>query len=728
MTGDEQPRTSDIWRSEEEPVASLPHEQSPTSASQPVWREEEGTPDSFLPSRPTSAGRDIWESATATRTLESGEAPPEPLRETAETTNEEAAPRSKGPRKSRRPRRSKTRKRILVGTLSFLLLGLAAESTVETVRLASGLADARSGFQSGAAAFRDGDWSAAAEAMRAAKRGSEQASAATGRPVLATIAAIPGIGSDAVAIEALSNAGTIAADAGLDAIEGASDFSDGEPLFSLLFSAGELNLETIDEVTPILADIERRFSESAQILAGAPEPNVDAIHERFEAAATDMAAAAETARDGTILMRTLPELFGGEGRRQYLLAFQAIGEARGTGGVVGAFGVLDAKDGRISIGPVRPYGEIVPDPIAPVPAPTWFEKSYGPQFSTRQWQQANLSPNFPVTAEVFLRMYEATAGRSLDGVIAMDPIALEEMMTDTQQITVPGSDPIGKDEVVRALLVDSYVDFDTSAAQDEFLGAIVEGYWSQFEEGSVDGAAFTQGLADAVRSQHLKVYTRADETQALLTDLDATGAYEKSSSNTLMVFHNNYSVNKVDYFLRRKVNTRIKLDGEGRGVATSVITVRNEAPDGPPSLLLGPGIEGDEPGTNRMVLSTLLPQFSEPEKVLIDGNEAPLFTWNEENNPVTWNLVELGPGEEKTITVRYRLFKPFVNTSAGIRFALDLVPQTTVNPDQFELSVAAPPGFAFAKEVAGPDPVVQEFTDSGELNVRREYRLNLVRR
>ncbi len=53
---------------------------------------------------------------------------------------------------------------------------------------------------------------------------------------------------------------------------------------------------------------------------------------------------------GSKASQLIPDMLGGSGRRTYILAFQNNAEIRSTGGLPGAFAILRAEDGRISLG------------------------------------------------------------------------------------------------------------------------------------------------------------------------------------------------------------------------------------------------------------------------------------------------------------------------------------------------------------------------------------------
>src|SRR5213078_1141608 len=58
----------------------------------------------------------------------------------------------------------------------------------------------------------------------------------------------------------------------------------------------------------------------------------------------------------------------------------------------------------------------------------------------REWRNLGLSPDFPVTAEVASRMWAAKGNPAVDGVIAVDVVALKEILAAIGPVPGPNGD------------------------------------------------------------------------------------------------------------------------------------------------------------------------------------------------------------------------------------------------------------------------------------------------
>ena len=327
-------------------------------------------------------------------------------------------------------------------------------------------------------------------------------------------------------------------------------------------------------------------------------------------------------------------------------------------------------------------------------APKWFQKNYGPQFATRQWQQVNLSPNFPAVSAVLLHMYQAATGRRLDGVIAMDPIALQDLLPVTGPIKASGiSIPLTSENVASVLLRDSYVAFPDRAAENQYLAGVVQAFWQRVTSGHLDTDSLGAGLRRAAITQHVKMFARTPEDQNALAAIGGTGDFSDLGPNVQMIFNNNYSANKVDYFLRRRIHTTIRVSSTGDAVVQNKVKLHNYAPPGPPSPLLGPVIPGDPPGLNRMVLNFLLPQGAREARLTTEGRTTFPLRYSDSGRPVWWTILSLRPGESKTQVLSYRLPGAARISGNGRELRFVLFPQATVIPDRNRLTVLPPQGW-----------------------------------
>ncbi|MFN2489080.1 MAG: DUF4012 domain-containing protein [Actinomycetota bacterium] len=575
---------------------------------------------------------------------------------------------------------------IVVGALLLL------DGAYVALRLRSSLQGADGALEKGVGAVVQGDLAASAERFTEALAAARDARDLRRHPAFQVGLRLPFVGSDVQAARAMADAAAWGARAGLEVVAGAREAGADAGLVAALYRDGRARFDAMDAMEPALAGAEGLLASADDRLDEVPEPTVPFIREALAGARRRLDGARDATRSGGIVLAALPSILAENGERRYLLAFQSPSEARAGGGISGVYGTLDVSDGRVSVGHIGTIGELVLDPSEAVEAPSWYRRRYEAFASLWQWQQANFSPDFPVVSQVWLRMYEAARGERLDGVIAMDPIALGYLTAATGPLRAQGMDvDVGPDNAARVLLHDSYVTFDgRGGAQNRYISDLTRQFWERFSRGEADAATMVSALGQAFGTQHLKMYAADVGAQEALQELDADGGLDADVPNQQLLFHNNTAANKIDYFLRRTIDTTVRLTQQGDASVIATASLENLAPPGPPSLLLGPTIEGDVAGVNRMMLNFLLPQGAEPEAFLLDGEQLPILTDDEGGFPVVWNIIEVAPESTVEVSVAYTISEAFEPSDRGGEFTMTLSPQATVVPDRFTLTVVPP--------------------------------------
>ena len=103
-------------------------------------------------------------------------------------------------------------------------------------------------------------------------------------------------------------------------------------------------------------------------------------------------------------------MLGADGPRSYLLAFQNPAESRGTGGLVGGYGVLTADHGKLSVETLGTDSDLtglktVPSELGPDYAALWGQ-------DPALWVNSNESPHFPYGAQIWLDAWQAQHGQA----------------------------------------------------------------------------------------------------------------------------------------------------------------------------------------------------------------------------------------------------------------------------------------------------------------------------
>ncbi|MGH2787970.1 MAG: DUF4012 domain-containing protein [Actinomycetota bacterium] len=620
--------------------------------------------------------------------------------------------------------RKTSRKKATAFSVAAIALLLLLDGLYVGLRLNSSLRSAREQFEAAEAYLGNGRFRHAEAELSGALVDSGTAVGLTRHPSFFLVKWIPIVGSDAEAVGAVARAAELSARAGLSVarIPAETGEVDGS-IAAAVFQGGRVNFNAIRSAQPVVSEAAASLDEAARLLQEAPIPRIESLKTVFLETRSKLARAAGAAVKGDALMRELPALFGANGWRQYLLAFQTPSEARGGGGLLGIYGILEARKGRIRLTRVAPIGELTGPPRARADdMPGWFNRTYGQLGALRQYQQANLTPNFPVAAEAWLQMYEGDTGQRLDGVVAMDPIALGEMLRGTGPIKARGLDvAVGPENAGQVLLYDSYTEFDDVTAQNRYLAGLIDAFWRRLN-GDIDAHGFVSGLAEAASTNHLKAYV--PEQEEALGELEADGDYTAAGPNVQVVFNNNAGVNKIDYFLHRRVQTIVRLLEDGSAEVTTTATLRNGAPtDAPRSLIFGPGIGGiEKPGLNAMFLHFVLPESAKVMSFVNEGNRKQPFRGSDGGRPMVFDLFDVAASRTRSASVEYQMDQAFVADGSGA-FSFTMWPQATVNPDEFSLRVIAPDGYVVVDPGTGEE--AQQMSISGTLNAVRTMRVQV---
>ena len=598
--------------------------------------------------------------------------------------------------------------RGLLYTLLFLLFLAAADAVFVAWQVRAGLTSSAQALDSGSEKLRAGDPKAAAPDLQSALEAATSAEDALQQPAARLARIFPPTATDMKAVDALTQTAVNTARSGSiigDVLDRLGVSRAG--ISAALYEGGEVNVQSLEQVGPRMSEAARGIFLERERLEGLESaPRLQVISEALNSAKQRLSSASDTTERAEMLFNLLPSVLGGAEERQYLLLFQAPGESRGTGGVAGLYGTLTASGGQLNLESIHPYSKL--GQVKATNAPTWFEKNYSFQSALTQWPQANVSPNFPAVAQVMLSMYENSSGEQLDGVLAMDPLALSTLMQGTGPIQV-GRKIIPAEVMDELLLVRSYTDFRDQESQNDFLARVVKAFWKELSEAPEEPEGIIKGFGEAIEQQHLKFYLKDETEQLALTELEAAGSYTSAGEMVQMLFTNNYSTNKVDYFLKRSTKTDVLISPDGTAHIDVAVTLRNEAPRGFPDLLLGEGTGTLPPGGNASLVSLLMPTEARAISTSVDGEETTVLTYEDENHPVSWAFVDIVPQETADINFSYEIAGA-VDLAGGEVFSLTLFPQAVVNAEEYLVRVGA------SSSIGGKRIQGGESTKEGVLN------------
>ncbi len=284
------------------------------------------------------------------------------------------------------------------------------------------------------------------------------------------------------------------------------------------------------------------------------------------------------------LVNALPSLLGFDKTRNYLLIEMDSDELRATGGFQGNYGILTFTNGRLVSGvhlhdtrnQLDCPNSSCPYRTVPTPYADWFNTDPY-EFGLRD---ANLDPSFPATALTDESLYNIESGQTVDGVIAVTPAVIEQMLALTGAITVtiPDTSPAQTVTVDAKNLQDEIHLFHASnngnvgvpgdlgttsrKAIDTVLGSALLhdiGHLSATKQ-----KALTKVLEQSLSTHDIQVYFNdAPAENALLTFKLAAALQSPPNTDTLMVNDTNWGGSYANQDVTEHITDTITLDAQG---------------------------------------------------------------------------------------------------------------------------------------------------------------------
>ena len=355
--------------------------------------------------------------------------------------------------------------------------------------------------------------------------------------------------------------------------------------------------------------------------------------------------------------RLLPGMLGASGPRSYLVVAQNPAELRATGGLIGSVTLITADHGAIGLGAQSASFGPWEQPVFSVPAAT--TALYGTVVG-RYLQDANVTPDFPLAARTAAAMWVHDHGGVIDGVIAVDPVVLSNLLRTTGPVSLPTGDTLTADNAVQLLLSDVYRRYSNPADQDAFFASAAAGVFTRVLDGGASASDLVGVLAASGQSDRVRIWSSHPGEQTILGGTTLAGGLPVSTSgNTALgVYFNDATGGKMDYYLGNSVAAGAAVcRADGRVSSRVAVTLTNNAPADAGSTLssyvTGGGLFDVPPGSILTRIAFYGPEGGLLAGVADGGTKLPAVTGADGGRPVAIVEVELAPGASKTVTVDF---------------------------------------------------------------------------
>ena len=415
---------------------------------------------------------------------------------------------------------------------------------------------------------------------------------------------------------------------------------------------------------------------------------VGPLREGLDELLGELGSAEDSAGTAQLAVDRAPQILGADGPRRYLMLLGNPAESRDIGGHIGNWAEVVADNGVLSVSTVgQPYDLAGPATSPPLSlTPGAYPQSLvelRPQYFPQNWGG---SPDFPTVAALARELFmQSRPGQELDGVIYADPSAFAALLNFTGPQPVAGTDIVLTPENAAAFFTtDQFTVFDTETEGNQVVSGLIEAVMERFGTAQLPSPQrMAEVLGPVVREGRLQFVSFDDADTPLLDRIGLSGAVERPGSGDLLsVLTRNTNPSKVDVYLQRSTEYSVDWDPiTGEVDARLIVTLTNDAPAGGLPTVVGGGVPGLAPGTNRTTLSVLSPWAV--DGVTLDG--APTtFGTQQELRGVRRNsvLVDLAPGATRAIE-----FELVGNVGPGAPYLLQWIGQPAVLPSTVSVDI-----------------------------------------
>ena len=466
--------------------------------------------------------------------------------------------------------------------------------------------------------------------------------------------------------------------------------------------------QTWVSIMPEVADQMDVVIETVTLIGKELEPvNVDKYPKSFRGipvrdniafAKNTLSKSSEFAPDIKKALVIIPELLGvgSPVAKRYFVIFLNDKEIRATGGFQTYFATFRLQNGLLQSDFTSYNFYHIDDVLDLIDATYDFPDAplaYSKYLKVERWyaRDTNNSPDLPTSVENLMFYYDLagtidpTTIKPIDGIITIDTRVLEELLQVTGPVTVNGF-TYTADNVVLELETIASLALKDQGNRKRVLGDLMEEMLINVFESDKNlwSKLIDKGANLAVR-KHIQLYMFNTPAQELLEKYNFAGRIATPvDGDHSMVVSTNLGGDKTNWFVYKEIDHALTKEN-GRWMDT--VTVKYTYPQ--------PAAE----------FSAFVKRFRDwfriyapagSELVSLDGSEDAEMNMTGEERGMVWysGLLELGPNESKTVTVKYYLpenvvvgdtYKLLIQKQGGINSELHTVHINGKKVDEIQL-------------------------------------------
>ncbi|WP_163895782.1 DUF4012 domain-containing protein [Mycolicibacterium hippocampi] len=542
----------------------------------------------------------------------------------------------------------------------LVVVGLGSWVTVGALQAKSNLEQARGSAQDAKDALLEGNTEAASKSADDALVHAQDARDATHSLAWNIVAGVPWLGSPFKTGQQVTE---VVLGLASDVLRPAADVGIAiSP--ERLYRDGRVDVDLLRNEEPQLRELSANATRLNGDAAAITDPRyVSLMSDARSELQTQISSITSIIENAALAAQLAPSMMGADGPRTYFMGFQTNAEARGTGGLLGGYGILRFDNGVPTVDTLAPNTDLA-GALAPVDLGLEYDQQYGYAQPFMDFRNSNLSPHFPYAAQIWKGMWADQTGMEVDGVIAIDPVALSYILGAVGPVTMSDGEVISRDNVVELTESTAYIRFPTDQeARKQYLQDIANAVVTKMTGSVRSPRQLLDALGKALSERRIAVWSASPAEQELLEETSLAHALPADEAPYAAVVINNLGGNKLDYYLKTDIEYAAdSCNGETRA-STVNVKLTNTVPDEPlPDYVVdAPGLSPDlriavPKGTNITSVRLFGTKGAELSSAILNGERVPAIINTERGHPVFEVQVIIPPGQSADIS--FQLSEP----------------------------------------------------------------------
>lgn len=560
------------------------------------------------------------------------------------------------PRQSRwaeNRKRTRSKRQIRTGWVMLLLGGLmvvtAAWVLVTAIMARSELTAMKSDLVELRQQLSAGDFADAKPLSASLAKHAQRAHELTSGPAWWAVAEIPGVGDPFESARGVSDA---VKSLSVNALPQVVNVTTAIDPSNFKLTDHTVDLSSLIQKTPELDAANAELQTDQRRLNALPHHTwLSPVNDGLGEVSTALAKLSTSMRTADTAAHSAPALLGYSSPQRYFVGFQNEAEARGTGGIPGAFGILVADHGKLTFTHFGSDSE-----FDGVDSGVTFSDEYDQAWQgfdpTSTYLNSGVDPDFRFAGQIWATMWEKKSGEHVNGAISLDPTALSYLLAVTGPAALPDGTQVSAGNIVSLTQSTVYAQYTDQNARRQYLLTVAQAADQKVLAGAANAKDLFKAANRAATERRLLLWSEDKSVEASL-DPNLAGIVSGTSSPYVGPVVIDYDANKLTYYLKTDVQWSSTACGDARDV-TVTFRLTNTAPTGLPAYVTARSDNPSypvQPGDNLVLVYYLGSAGGSLDDITIGGAAAPVVAGTEGVHPTYATVVEIPRGTTQTVVM-----------------------------------------------------------------------------